>query len=125
MRFKPTDFAKSINKAVYYEYIGDADKAADEWQNVIHANPAYELAYVGVGKKLYEEGRYQEAMLNFEKGADVKYFSRAYKMYRDDIIGKYFPYVGGGILILIALNITLKVVKKAKKRKTGVEEDEL
>lgn len=125
MRFKPTDFAKSINKAVYYEYIGDSDKAADEWQNVIQANPAYELAYVGVGKKLYEEGRYQEAMLNFEKGADVKYFSRAYKMYRDDIIGKYFPYVGGTVLGLIALSIVLKTVKKIKSKKNRVEEDEL
>lgn len=125
MRFKPTDFAKSINKAVYYEYIGDSDRAADEWQNVIQANPAYELAYVGVGKKLYDEGRYQEAMLYFQKGADVKYFSRAYKMYRDDIIGEYFPLVGGIVLGLIGVSIVWKIVKKVKNKKTGLEEDEL
>lgn len=117
MRFEPTDFARSINKAVEYEFIGDAVSAADQWQNVINANPAYELAYVGVGKKLYSEGRYQEAMLQFEKGADVAYYSRAYKMYRDDLIKKYFPAVFVGLLVLIVVRFALKIRKKMKNRK--------
>lgn len=117
MRFEPTDFARSINKAVEYEFNGDATNAANQWQNVINANPAYELAYVGVGKKLYSEGRYQEAMLQFEKGADVAYYSRAYKMYRDDLIKKYFPAVFIGLLALIILRFVLKMIKKHKNRK--------
>ncbi len=125
MRFEPTDFAKSINKAVEYEYYGMSDSASTEWQNVINANPAYELAYVGVGKKLYDEKRYQEAMLYFEKGNDVKYFSRAYKMYRDDIIARYFPYVGVTILALVAVSIIVKSVKKIKKKSSVVEDGEL
>lgn len=118
MRYEPTDFARKINKAVEYEYYGDAESAADQWQNVINANPAYELAYVGVGKKLYSEGRYQEAMLQFKKGADVNYYSRAYKKYRDDIIKKYFPAALTILLVLIALGITLKIIKKRKNKKT-------
>ena len=117
MRFEPTDFARSINKAVEFEFIGDAVSAADQWQNVINANPAYELAYVGVGKKLYSEGRYQEAMLQFEKGSDVAYYSRAYKMYRDDLIKKYFPAVFVGLLVLIVVRFALKIRKKMKNRK--------
>ena len=117
MRYEPTDFARKINKAVEYEYYGDAESAADQWQNVINANPAYELAYVGVGKKLYSEGRYQEAMLQFKKGADVNYYSRAYKKYRDDIIKKYFPAALTILLVLIALGITLKIIKKRKNKK--------
>ena len=102
-----------------------SDLASDEWQNVINENPAYELAYVGVGRKLYDEKRYQEAMLYFEKGADVKYFSRAYKMYRDDIIGTYFPYVGAAILALVGAKIVWKLVKKIKKKSSIVEDGEL
>ena len=117
MRYEPTDFARKINKAVEFEYYGDAESAADQWQNVINANPAYELAYVGVGKKLYSEGRYQEAMLQFKKGADVNYYSRAYKKYRDDIIKKYFPAALTVLLVLIALRIVLKVIKKRKNKK--------
>ena len=117
MRFEPTDFAKKINKAVEYEYYGDSENAANEWQNVINLNPAYELAYVGVGKKLYAEGRYQEAMLQFKKGADVAYYSRAYKKYRDDIIKRYFPYAITIVLLLVVVGIVFKVIKKRKNKK--------
>ncbi len=125
MRFTPTDFARKINKAVYYEYLGDPNLAAEEWQKVINSNPAYELAYVGVGKKLYEEKRYQEAMASFELGADVKYFSRSYKMYRDEMIGIYFPYVGGAILALVGFKLVWKIVKKVKGKNPVSEDGEL
>ena len=117
MRFEPTDFARKINKAVEYEYYGDSENAANQWQDVINSNPAYELAYVGVGKKLYAEGRYQEAMLQFKKGADVAYYSRAYKKYRDDIIKRYFPAAITIVLVLIVARIVFKTIKKRKNRK--------
>lgn len=124
MRFEPTDFAKKINKAVEYEFYGDNEAAADQWQNVINANPAYELAYVGVGKKLYAEGRYQEAMLQFKKGADVAYYSRAYKKYRDAIIKKWFPTALIIVFILIGVSVFFKIRKK-KKNKKPYDEGEL
>lgn len=124
MRFEPTDFASKINKAVQCEYVGDAEGAASQWQDVINSNPQYELAYVGVGKKLYEEKRYQEAMLYFQKGANVKYYSRAYKAYRDEVINRVFPTVVTIALIGIAVLIVFKAIKKHKNKKAG-EEDEL
>ena len=117
MRFTPTAFAKQINQAVYYEYIGDSESAANEWQSVINANPQYELAYVGVGKKYYEEARYREAMTFFKKGNDVKYYSRAYKLYRDSVIKSYFPTVVTVAIIAIAAVIIVKAVKRHKKKK--------
>lgn len=125
MRYQPTEFAQNINKAVYYEYIGDATLAADEWQNVINKNNAYELAYVGVGKKYYDEKRYLDAMEYFKNGNDVKYFSRAYKNYRDDIIAEYFPIVGAALLILIGGKFTWKLVKKIKGKNPGLEDGEI
>lgn len=125
MRYQPTEFAQNINKAVYYEYIGDATLAADEWQNVINKNNAYELAYIGVGKKYYDEKRYLDAMEYFKNGNDVKYFSRAYKNYRDDIIAEYFPIVGAALLILIGGKFTWKLVKKIKGKNPGLEDGEI
>ncbi len=116
LRYEPTDFARSINKATEYQYHGDSVAASNEWSNVIATNPNYQLAYVGVGKTLLENGRYQEAMLYFEKGDDVAYYSRAYKKYRDSIIKEYFPYVMYGGLVLIGGVLVLKVVKKVKNK---------
>lgn len=116
LRYEPTDFARSINKATEYQFYGDSIAASNEWSNVIAANPNYQLAYVGVGKTLLENGRYQEAMLYFEKGDDVAYYSRAYKKYRDGILKEYFPYAMYGVLVLAGGILVLKAVKKFKNK---------
>ena len=120
LRYEPTDFARSINNATKYQFYGDSVSASDEWQNVITSNPNYQLAYVGVGKTLLEDGRYQEAMLYFEKGENVPYYSRAYKKYRDGLIKEYFPFVMYGTLILVGGVFAFKLVKKFK-NKSGEE----
>ena len=125
LRFELTDFAKSVNKATEYQFYGDTINAANEWANVIAANPNYQLAYVGVGKTLLEDGRYQEAMAYFELGDDVAYYSRAYKKYRDDLIKEYFPYVLYGGLGLAVACIAVAIVKNAKKKKNPDLEGEV
>lgn len=116
LRYEPTDFARSINKATEYQYHGDSVAASNEWSNVIATNPNYQLAYVGVGKTLLENGRYQEAMLYFEKGDDVAYYSRAYKKYRDGILKEYFPYAMYGVLVLVGAVLVVKGIKKIKNK---------
>lgn len=125
LRFELTDFAKSVNRATEYQFYGDTINAANEWSNVIAANPNYQLAYVGVGKTLLEDGRYQEAMAYFELGDDVAYYSRAYKKYRDDLIKEYFPYVLYGSLALAVVLIGVKIAKNAKKKKNPDLEGEV
>ena len=61
----------------------------------------------------------------FKNGNDVKYFSRAYKNYRDDIIAEYFPIVGAALLILIGGKFTWKLVKKIKGKNPGLEDGEI
>lgn len=121
LRYELTDFAKSINTATKYQFYGDTENAAKEWSNVIAINPNYQLAYVGVGKTLHEEGRYQEAMSYFELGDNPAYYSRAYKKYRDEIIKKYFPYVLYGGVALVVVLLGYKIVKKAKRRNPDEE----
>ena len=121
LRYELSDFGRSINKATEYQYYGDTENAASEWSNVIEKNPNYQLAYVGVGKTLHEQGRYQEAMTYFEKGDDPEYYSRSYKKYRDDIIKMYFPYVLYGSVALVVVLLGLKVAKKLKNKNPDEE----
>ncbi len=117
MKYELTEFARKINNAVEAEYNGLSSEASRYWQSVITDNPAYELAYSGVGKKLYEEGRYEEAMSYFKMGNNTKYYSRSYKQYRDGIIKKYFPTVVVAILVVSAGTIAYKSYKKIKNKK--------
>lgn len=117
IRYQPTEIAKIINKAVKYHYEGDLESSSEQWANVITENPNYEYAYVGIGKTLLTSGRYQEAMLYFKTGYSVEYYSKAYKLYRDEIIKKYFPYAMSAVLGLIAIGVGIKTYKKIRNRK--------
>lgn len=117
IRYQPTEIAKIINRAVKYHYEGDLESSSEQWANVITENPNYEYAYVGIGKTLLTSGRYQEAMLYFKTGYSVEYYSKAYKLYRDEIIKKYFPYAMSAILGLIAIGVGVKTYKKIRNRK--------
>lgn len=118
IRYTPTEVGEMINKAVKYQSTGDLDSASEEWQNVINQNPNYELAYVGVGKTFLSAGRYQDAMEYFKIGFDVDYYSKAYKLYRDDKIKKYFPYVMTGVVILIVVYAGFKIYKSIRYKKS-------
>jgi len=111
IRYTPTEVGAMINKAVKYQAIGDLESASEEWQNVINQNPNYELAYVGVGKTYLDSKRYLDAMEYFKTGFNVEYYSKAYKLYRDDIVKRWFPYV----MTLVFVGVVAKLGYSAYK----------
>lgn len=121
--YENTDIGKLINQAVEYEYHGDSDSAATIWQEVVKQNSNYEYAYIGIGKMYRKNKDYEKAMEYFKIGADRDAYSRAFKMYRDARIKKAFPYVAGGLIVLIVGMLVLKIVKN-RKFKTVREEGE-
>lgn len=118
IRYTPTEVGRMINKAVEYQAKGDLEAASEEWQNVINQNPNYELAYVGVGKTYLSAGRYQDAMEYFKIGFNVDYYSKAYKLYRDDKIKKYFPFAMTAIVVLVVVLIGYKIYKSVRYKKS-------
>jgi len=118
LRFEPTEIANSINKAVKYHYEGNLVASSEEWKNVVSQNPNYEYAYVGIGKSLLNEGRYVEAMSYFQTGFSVDYYSKAYKLYRDVQVNKYFTGVMSVVLIAIAAGVGYKVYRSIKYKKS-------
>lgn len=122
--FKPTPIAKLINQATYYYYHGDFKESSRLWGEVVRQNQLYEYAYVGIGKNLYNQGRYKEAMEHFEMGFARENYSRAYKQYRDQKIRVYF---GPVMTIIIGGYIVSKAYKfydYRKRKKYMMEEGE-
>lgn len=58
------------------------DKAMAGWRELAGLNNNFDLAYLGIGKTLLEQGDYQAAMENFRLINNRSYYSRAYKLYR-------------------------------------------
>lgn len=117
IRYTPTEVGAMINKAVKYQAIGDLESASEEWQNVINQNPNYELAYVGVGKTYLDSERYLDAMEYFKTGFNVEYYSKAYKLYRDDIVKRWFPYVMTLVLVGVVAKLGYSAYKSIRFKK--------
>lgn len=118
--FEPTDIGKLINEAARYEFLGDSVNASLTWEKVIKLNANYEYGYIGIGKKYMNEKDYKTAMEYFEKGADRDMYSKAYKLYRDGKIRKFFAPAMGIILFIVAARYVYRIINRKKYRK---EED--
>ena len=75
-------------------------QARDIWEKVLEQNVNCELAYTGIGKALYEEGAFREAMTYLKLGYDREAYSQAFRDYRMALVRRYAPYILTGILVL-------------------------
>ena len=114
LRFIPTEIAITINKAVRYHYEGNLNASSEEWKKVLDKNPNYEYANIGIGKSLMNEKRYQDAMYYFQKGFNVRYYSNAYKQYRDEVVNKYFAPIFTVVIILGVLGLGYKTYRNIR-----------
>lgn len=113
--FGLTQYGKLINQGLEEYLKGDYDQSAAYWREVLMQNGNYDLAYIGIGRSLLRQGEYQAAMDYFELKRDSRNYSKAYKLYRKDWIEAHIGWIFGGILLLIAINGGVKVVRKVKK----------
>lgn len=114
-RFEVTEFGQLIFDALEQYDIGEYEKSAEYWTEVLKMNGNYDLAYIGIGRALLGQGEYEEAMEYFEVKRDDKNYSRAWKYYRKDWIENNLGYVIIVLIVLILIPGIVGVVKKIKK----------
>ena len=114
----PTDYANAITTALYYENTHNHHSAVDAWRDVLTLNNNLDLAYIGIGRALYYQGEYAEAMEMLEGAYDTEYWSLAYAELRKGLIGKLMLVF---ILVVIALLVVVvKFLGWAKKKNKAV-----
>ncbi len=119
-KFVLTEYGMLINQALGAYKAGDYDLSADYWREVIRLNGNYDLAYIGIGRALLRQERYEEAMEYFEEKYDAKNYSKAYKLWRKDWIEDH---IGTFMVVLISALVLGWGVKKVKKiKKEAMEE---
>lgn len=118
--FRTTEFGKYVNEATACYQLGDIKGAEEYWKKVSVVNTNYELAYLGIGKsKLRDAGtieEYKEAMEYFKLAHNANYYSKAFTLYRDATMRKYFTPIMTIVLILVIFLIGYKVYKYVKKK---------
>lgn len=112
MIFTPTDYGSSILSAVRAYQTGEYELSEEMWGEVLKMNSNNMMAYSGVGKSLYRNGNYKEAMEYFTISKNVEYYSKALEEYLNELIGSKFTFVFLGIIIILLGVWIFKLIKQ-------------
>ena len=116
---KLTQYGTRINEALAEYKKGNYKASSDKWEEVLKLNGNYDLAYIGIGRSLLREGRYEEAMEYFELKYDDVNYSKAFKLYRKEWIEANIGKVLVVLVILIVVPKVIKIIRKIRREVLG------
>ncbi|MBO5907752.1 MAG: YIP1 family protein [Clostridia bacterium] len=112
--YEPTVYCDMIMEALHYENNYKYAEAIDSWQAVLTRNNNFDLAYIGIGKALFNQGKYDEAMKMLQSAYETDYYSIAFAAKRKDILSVWLlPLI---IVLIVAIGFFFKFLGWAKKR---------
>ena len=103
--FRKTAYGTLLDEVIGYQENREYDKAQGLWNELLGENNNFDLAYLGVGKALLEKGDLTGAMKYFELINNKLYYSKAYGLYRQEILQRWGLWILLGVLILILLAV--------------------
>lgn len=110
--FTPTEYGQLIFNAIDAFDDGEYALAGEIWQDVMDLNGNYDLAYIGVGRSLLRQERFEEAMEYFELKYDDDNYSKAFKQYRKAWVEEHILVIF--IIVFAALLIPMAIGKISK-----------
>ena len=119
--YSPTEYCETIISALRNQNEHDYDSSIRYWQDVLTKNNNFDLAYIGIGKALFSQGKYDEAYEVLQNAYETKYASKAFAEVRKDAIGSWI------LLILVAaIALIVGIVKflgyaKRKNKETSLK----
>ena len=114
MVYHPTEYCDLIMNALHNQNEHNYSATIDYWQDVLTKNNNFDLAYVGIGKALYNLGKYEEAMDMLKNAYETSAYSDAFAAMRKDILSVWLlPLL---ILLIVALMFFFKFLGWAKKK---------
>lgn len=113
--FEPTDYAKAIHAAIAYYHDDDWDSSVVEWEKVKQMNVNLDVAHTGIGRAQFREDQFAAAMESFRLGEDRENYSKAFALYRREVIYNSFNKVVIGVVcfaLLMFIIIKLRLIHK-------------
>ena len=119
--YTPTEYCDKIMSALRNENEHNYSDTITDWQNVLTSNNNFDLAYIGIGKALYNQGKYDEAMEMLSSAYETEYYSKAFAEIRKDILSVWMIPVIIGIVALLVLFFKFLGWAKKKNKATSLK----
>jgi len=116
--FRTTEYGRTLNEAVKSYYRGEEMAAYELFHRTIAMNANLEFAYAGIGKALLRQGDYNEAMQHFNRSLDQNNYSKAFLLYRKEVMREHFPLIMTLLVVaVIGIFAAARIRNKTKRRK--------
>ncbi|GIN69895.1 hypothetical protein J14TS2_03700 [Bacillus sp. J14TS2] len=124
--FRTTPFADRVHKASKLYVDGHYEEAKDIWEEVIQLNGNFDIAYHAIGKALYKNEDYKDAMYYFKMANAREDYSEAFRLYRIEFVREHFAWFFSGLIILFivlryGIPAMIRLVKKKSNPKSRTE----
>ena len=116
--FTPTEYGNLIYDACDKYLTGDYDGSAVLWEEVLKHNANYNLAFIGIGRSLMRQDKFEEAMEYFEMANDRDNYGRAFRQWRKIWVEENIGWV---VIVLAIVMIVPLIIRQIKKMKMEVE----
>ena len=117
--YKRTEYGDIIDQALMHNTNREYSAAYQDWRDILKRNNNFDAAYVGIGKNLYRQGQYEEAMQYYKDAYETENYSIAFKAWRKAATEKYILWIILVVVIAVVL-ITKAFGYIGKKNKAGV-----
>ncbi|WP_238649492.1 NHL repeat-containing protein [Paenibacillus piscarius] len=115
--FQTTEYGRLLNSAVRSYYSGDEEAAYRQFSEVVNLNANMEYAYAGIGKAYLRKGEYKEAAAYFKRSMDRSNYSKAFLLYRKEVLRGQFSTIMTAAVALVILWLGLRMYRSMKARK--------
>ncbi|MFP4661088.1 MAG: YIP1 family protein [Halanaerobiales bacterium] len=114
--FSPTRYQQLIHSAVKEYNAGEYQSSAEIWRRVTNLNANYDMAYAGIGRAYLRADNYPEALENARLGQDRRLYSKAFELYRKEVIKEnIYKYIISVIFIFILIMLIKKYYNSFRK----------
>lgn len=103
--FRRTEYGDILLTALQHDNERKYDQTINDWTEILKRNNNFDAAYIQIGKALYRQGQYEEAMEYYKSAYNTADYSEAYKEIRKEWANKYFwsiPIIIVAVCILLA-----------------------
>ena len=113
--FTTTEFGQLVYDAMEQFDKGEYDASEQSWIKAKDLNGNYNLAYIGIGRALLRQEKYEEAMDYFELKYDADNYSKAYKQYRKIWIEENIGLIVAVIVLIFLVPLGIGKIRSIKR----------
>jgi hypothetical protein len=112
--FEETEFGSIVHQATDLYNSGYYEEALDYWYDVLKYDGNYRKAYLGIASAKLNSGEYEESMKYAKLADSGSRYNKAFEGYRQDWIDSHFGLIVFVIILLVAIWLTNKILRKKK-----------